>query len=455
MTPVVQNAVVANDAQNQIADKIKEEVVEVPSSEVEEEAPDGRTSDSLEEEEKEDTNYVKSTSPSSSSLDSDDSDVFVPYKKTPGKKKIKGVKSPKKEKGSRKSSLDSDKPKLKSKLVNDVSSKDPKKASIKLKIEKKRDGSVVYKKREKTGDEKTLEEKIKEKRRLKDEKEREKFARLKLEREKKEQRLAKDKEKRDKTEKTSKEKLDDKAKGDLAKLIPKPIDKLGRIPKLNKDSDSSKTQTDDAKRKEDVKIDKVKPEKKKDDATRLAIQRLKDEREKEAAKKEAKKLTTPVPPKKPVSMSVEKRFAPGESKPKTVKAYNSKFRLTGLEQEVLPKPPSRKTGTGTVPTLGPAEKNALKRSPTKDIESEPLEKKMKSPDITLEEKSPVNSKTKKRKLTFATINVLRRVFWPSFLTKCISKVLHEKLNCLFYVAPTMSLLFGELIFLGIQGFGNW
>lgn len=49
-------------------------------------------------------------------------------------------------------------------------------------------------------------------------------------------------------------------------------------------------------------------------------------------------------PKKPVSISIEKRFLSSEEKPKTVKTYNSKFRLTGLEDAVTgpPKPPVKR-----------------------------------------------------------------------------------------------------------------
>ncbi|XP_065221877.1 serine/threonine-protein phosphatase 1 regulatory subunit 10-like [Planococcus citri] len=435
------------------------EVVDVDESD----AHDSRVSsnDSQEEEEEHgDTNYVKSTSPSSDSVDdSDDQDDFVPYKKqspamSAKKKAAKTAKlAVKKEKQSRKSNttVGVEKPttKLKSKLVNDAPSKDQKKAPIKLKIEKKRDEELSNKKPRKISDsgasaiEKAIDEKIKEKRRLREEKEREKFSRLKHEREKKELKLSSSKEKRDKLDKLNKEKLDEKAKGDLSKLIPKPLDKLGRIPKLsskeNHESTSASSKTndahsDDAKRKEhEAKNDKSStaakstddkkgPKKEKDEAMKQTIQRLKEEREREAAKKEAKKATLPVPPKKPVSMSVEKRFAAGESKPKTVKAYNSKFRLTGLEQE-MPKPPSRKQSTSTssslssstaalittaaistpvIDTIAPAatsptsnEKNPVKRSPTKDIDIEPVEKKMKSPDITLEDKSPIQNKNKK------------------------------------------------------------
>lgn len=339
-----------------------------------------------------DATYVQSTSPSSSSVDTDDSDVYVPpNQKDHGKTRKRVV--AKKEKSLLKKPNQETKPKLKSKLITSNDSKEARPGSIKLKIEKRIEEVPVFKAKK---EEKTLEEKLKEKRKLKDEKEKEKFARFKEHREKRE----KHKDKQDLDGKNKNKLQEQKLKGDLSKLLPKSLEKLGRIPKISKDNVSQ-----DDKRKDDAKKnEKVEDKKLARKDEKLVVAKTKEnEKDKDATKKDKDiKKPTPVLPKKPVSISVEKRFAAGEAKPKTVKAYNSKFRLTGLEQEVIPKPVSRKTSLSGSPTLNlastVAEKTAVKRSPPKDVEIEPIEKKLKSPDLSFtEEKSPLANKAKKRK----------------------------------------------------------
>lgn len=348
-----------------------------------------------------DATYVQSTSPSSSSVDTDDSDVYVPPNQKDNAKSKKRVVA-KKEKSLLKKSNRETKPKLKSKLITSNDSKEAKPGSIKLKIEKRIEEVPVLKTKK---EEKTLEEKLKEKRKLKDEKEKEKFARFKEHREKRE----KHKDKQDLDGKNKNKLQEQKLKGDLSKLLPKSLEKLGRIPKISKDSMSQ-----DDKRKDDAKKnEKVEDKKlvKKDDKL-VVVKTKENEKDKDATKKDKDiKRPAPVLPKKPVSMSVEKRFAAGEAKPKTVKAYNSKFRLTGLEQEVIPKPVSRKTSLSGSPTLNlastVAEKTAVKRSPPKDVEIEPIEKKLKSPDLSFtEEKSPQANKAKKRKCFIFIYNLI-------------------------------------------------
>ncbi len=350
-------------------------------------AAEQRVSSDGSNDEPEDGNYVKSTSPSSSSsTDSDENDVFVPPKRTPVKGKNKAATAA--EKSAKKPSPE-EKPKLKSKLIQNA---DSKKASIKLRIEKKVDKSPELK--TKKNDRTAAEEKLKEKRKLKEEKE--KMAKFSREREKK---LGKEKRPPPAEAKNAKDKLqDDRLKGELSKLIPKSIDKLGRIPKKPKESDSvgeekpTQPRKDDGKEK--PKVEEKKSVKKEEKPT------TPKPNEKEAKKEKDSKKPVPTPPKKPVSMSVEKRFA-AEAKPKTVKAYNSKFRLTGLEQESIPKPPPRKSSSTSSHASASSSKDrgGVKRSPTKDGEIEPAEKRLKSPDVSTPEdkNSPVATKVVKRK----------------------------------------------------------
>lgn len=398
------------------------------------------------EEDVDDGNYVKSPSPSSSSVDSDDADEFIPNKK-PLKRPAKTVN--KKEKVPRKKSLENsiEEPKLKSKLVASVNAKESKRGSIKLKIEKKTsDLDEVKPKKDRVGEVKpkketvSVEERLKMKRKLKADKEKEKFAKFKQERDKKD----KTKDKRDDVtkDKAREDKIrEDKYRTELSKLIPKSLDKIGRIPKKPKEPVSDE-QPPETKAKDDAikpKSDDKKVTKKDDKSFTTKPKETVD-----AAKREKDvKKALPVPPKKPVSMSVEKRFA-AEEKPKTVKAYNSKFRLTGLEQEVIPKPPARKTTpsvTGSAnastssstppyepeavaaPLSPPVEKIALKRSPTKDVEIEPAEKKLKSPDASMSEdkSSPLSTKNKKRKYIIFNFSLAARscAYLPIFFVNIL------------------------------------
>lgn len=348
--------------------------------------PDARVAHmSIDEEEEEinDANYVKSTSPSDSSQDSDESDVFVPYKKIQSKKKLK---TPVK----KDSSSLNDKPnhvvnklKLKNKSIkNDlVDRKDAKVASLKLKIAKKNDDlETVTIKRVKSD----ISSSVKEKSRSNSERERDKFLKLQQLRENKRDKRDKLKEKnREKAQAEEKLKVE-KLQEDLSKLIPKPLGKLGRIPKKSKEPEEQRKEDQskvDEKRKKDDKHSPSSPPPSKS-----------KENEKETGRKEKSPL--PAPPKKQVSMSVERRFET-EAKPKTVKAYNSKPRLTGLEEEVLPKLPTKKSNAASA-------SHSVKRSPPKDTENEPSEKRIKSPDVsaTEDKTSPVTAKTKKRKSIF-------------------------------------------------------
>lgn len=366
------------------------------------------------EEVEEDKNYEKSTSPSSCSLESDGSDdAFTPYKRSQTKKRNK---IQKKEKLSEKNSFE-ETSMLKSKIISNIDVKESTKAPIKLKIKKKK-VELAEHKMKKIEESSVIERRAKEKRKQRENKEKEKFSKLKQEREKKEKHV---KEKRDGVlDSKNNKSCDEKLKSELSNLIPRSLEKLGRIPKI-KDTDRS---VSEEKRKEDSKIEKLKTDDKKikKDEKGIPLKSRDSEKDKDINKKDketGKSSTLTAPVKKPISMSVEKRFATGEAKPKTVKAYNSKFRLTGLEQEVTPKVPSRKLLTsGTIMNSlnnngsNSQEKNAAKRSPTKDFENEPVEKRLKSPDVSVSEEklSPVSSKVKKRKYRFTFICFLSSYF---------------------------------------------
>ncbi|XP_049788424.1 serine/threonine-protein phosphatase 1 regulatory subunit 10-like [Schistocerca cancellata] len=124
----------------------------------------------------------------------------------------------------------------------------------------------------------------------------------------------------------------------LAKLIPPSISKLGKIPK--------KVHTDDSQAQPEVK----------------------------PVMSEVKK--PPEIKQKKLSISIEVRKPTGDaSRPKTVKTYNSKFRSTGLEEEVKP-PPPRPLKKPVTLDKRPVKFPVLKRpSPVKEIG--PPEKKLK------------------------------------------------------------------------------
>lgn len=130
----------------------------------------------------------------------------------------------------------------------------------------------------------------------------------------------------------------EKDKDTLAKIQPKALEKVGKIPKKTTSSDGT---TDPAKKSE-----------------------------------------TPVPAKKKsISIEVRKDI---ENRPKTVKTYNSQFRSHGLAEEAPP-PPSRKDlkKPATVPTNGIPVVPKRSLSPTSNTAKE-LEKKIKLSSPTVE-----------------------------------------------------------------------
>lgn len=103
----------------------------------------------------------------------------------------------------------------------------------------------------------------------------------------------------------------------------------------------------------------------------------KENKEKADSKKDTV-TTKPVTEKKNISISIENRKNSQDSgtRPKTVKTFNSKFRSTGLEEEVKPPPPRSKKGAPAADKKVLPPKLPLKRpSPLRDV---PLvEKRMK------------------------------------------------------------------------------
>ncbi|RZF39046.1 hypothetical protein LSTR_LSTR016156 [Laodelphax striatellus] len=136
--------------------------------------------------------------------------------------------------------------------------------------------------------------------------------------------------------------------------------------------------------------------------------------------KKPSEIRKPPPPEikrdsKKYNISVEARkLPPGESRPKTVKTFNSKFRSTGLEEE-LPPPPAQKSSkkVGLPPLL--LDKKPVKRiSPVKEVQ--PPEKKAKAesneakkPTANSVDKSPVPAAA-------ATVSVPKQS--PVSKTKC-------------------------------------
>ncbi|GLH01293.1 Uncharacterized protein GBIM_07465 [Gryllus bimaculatus] len=143
----------------------------------------------------------------------------------------------------------------------------------------------------------------------------------------------------------------DRDKATLAKLIPPTISKLGKIPKKPKTEDNLKNES-----KSPLNEGKKSPD---------------------SAKKS-------VPESKKNSISIEIRNKDG-SRPKTVKKFNSKFRSTGLEEEVKPPPSRLQKKPMPLPEKKPVKLPPLKR-PSPPREAGPLEKKMKpTPDLSVEE----------------------------------------------------------------------
>ncbi|XP_063223348.1 serine/threonine-protein phosphatase 1 regulatory subunit 10-like isoform X2 [Bacillus rossius redtenbacheri] len=191
--------------------------------------------------------------------------------------------------------------------------------------------------------------------------------------------------------------LDEKDKALLAKLIPPAISKLGKIPKKKKPEEIEKN---DTKKPEDMKkASEKKPEEskkaseKKPEESKKAPERKPEELKKAPEKKpeetkkiNEKKLPPPPPPpsepKKTASISIEVRKPSTAPRPKTVKTYHSKFRSTGLEEELKPPVPRAAVAVKKpVPVPLLEKKPPVKRpSPTRDV---PVEKKLKI-DITPE-----------------------------------------------------------------------
>ncbi|XP_058803454.1 serine/threonine-protein phosphatase 1 regulatory subunit 10 [Phymastichus coffea] len=92
--------------------------------------------------------------------------------------------------------------------------------------------------------------------------------------------------------------------------------------------------------------------------------------------KESKKITT-IPEKKSISISIENRKSSQDqtSRPKTVKTFNSKFRSTGLEEEVKPPPPRGAKKPNIVVDKKVLHSKLLLKRPSPLKETGPLDKK--------------------------------------------------------------------------------
>uniref|UniRef100_A0A1B6GBH7 Serine/threonine-protein phosphatase 1 regulatory subunit 10 n=1 Tax=Cuerna arida TaxID=1464854 RepID=A0A1B6GBH7_9HEMI len=165
--------------------------------------------------------------------------------------------------------------------------------------------------------------------------------------------------------------LTEKEKETLSKFITPPISKLGKIPKKSSSNKEEKISEEKNRTLKDENID-VKPE----------IRKVVD-----LKKPDSKR------PEKNYSISVEpKRSVQNDARPKTVKTYNSKFRSTGLEEEVKP-PPPRLVPKKPLPSLSPlgllekSEKKLGKRtSPPPEVH---IPEKKPKPESPVEEKKPV------------------------------------------------------------------
>lgn len=157
---------------------------------------------------------------------------------------------------------------------------------------------------------------------------------------------SKDKTKSDKSEEKEKnlfyvnDTLTEKEKETLSKFITPPISKVGKIPKK---TSLSKEEKQSEEKNRTLKDDK--PDLKKSfDMKKPEIKR----------------------PEKKISMSVEpKKNIPSDNRPKTVKTFHSKFRSTGLEEEIKPPPPrpvQKKLPPLIPPVMGVPEKKLGKRA---------------------------------------------------------------------------------------------
>lgn len=151
---------------------------------------------------------------------------------------------------------------------------------------------------------------------------------------------------KDKSKSESSKTQAEKDKDTLAKIQPKSLEKVGKIPKKSNSDELAKKTTDDS------------------------------------GKKSSENETAVSAKKKSISIEVRKDT---ENRPKTVKTYNSQFRSHGLGEEAPP-PPSRrdlKKTTATVPTNGIPIVPKRSLSPTNNTAKE-LEKRMKLSSPTVE-----------------------------------------------------------------------
>lgn len=158
---------------------------------------------------------------------------------------------------------------------------------------------------------------------------------------------SKSKTERDKEKEKLKKDQAEKDKATLEKLQNQAFStKMGKIPKKKADD-----------------------EKPGDSPSRKSSTDSKDSFKENKDKVDPKKVTT-IPEKKNISISIENRKNSQDSRPKTVKTFNSKFRSTGLEEEIKPPPPrgAKKSPASDKKVLPP--KIPLKRpSPLRETSS--------------------------------------------------------------------------------------
>jgi len=136
--------------------------------------------------------------------------------------------------------------------------------------------------------------------------------------------------------------LTEKEKESIKKLIAPPISKLGKIPK--------KTSSNKEEKQSEEKNRTLKEE---NGESKSDLKKSYDIKKPEVKRQE-----------KNFSIGVDRKAVDKGEKPKTVKMYNSKFRSTGLEEEVKPPPPrpvSKKPPPPLFPSLGLPEKKLGKR----------------------------------------------------------------------------------------------
>ncbi|XP_014207007.1 serine/threonine-protein kinase fray2 [Copidosoma floridanum] len=221
-------------------------------------------------------------------------------------------------------------------------------------------------------------------------------------------------------------------------------------------SSSSKSKTDRDREREKEKEKQKKDQAEKDKATLEKVQsqsltykigkipkKKSDEEKSEDSSKKSSvdskdskdKKSVVVTEKKKISISIENRknSQDSTSRPKTVKTFNSKFRSTGLEEEVKPPPPRGSKKPTSVPDkkVTPPPKFPLKRSsPIKDLG--PLDKKAKlimdSPP-TDEKKGGIKLIPAKPKCTYIFLILLSNtLFLIFFVLKLYSREKYSKVK---------------------------